>query len=66
MRHELRQLRPGAGPERVPEGVVPGDYDCLCGSAIWLDVTAAVCIASDQILGHLGQTDPGVKIGRRY
>ncbi len=48
MRHELRQLRPGAGPERVPEGVVPGDYDCLCGSAIWLDVTAAVCIASDQ------------------
>ena len=23
MRHELRQLRPGAGPERVPDGVVP-------------------------------------------
>ena len=37
---------------------------CSCGSAVWLNVTATVCIDSDQILGHLTQPDPGVKIGR--
>ena len=58
--HELRD----ATPER--EAFDLGS--CSCGSAIWLDVTTAVCIASDQILGRLDHLapDPGVKIGRRY
>ena len=35
-----------------PNGEAWNVARCLCGSAVWLDVTASVCIDSDQILGH--------------
>lgn len=52
--HELCELRPDAWLSQVDH------WGCSCGSPIWVDVTAATCTASRQILGHLVHHDPAV------
>ena len=45
--HKLRQHHLDPWPGQVD------DWLCSCGSAVWLDVSSAVCIASDQGLGRI-------------
>ena len=45
--HELCQVRPDVA---TPAHAKEHSTVCLCGSAVWLDVTASVCLDSDQII----------------
>lgn len=44
--HELKPLRPDAWLTQ------PDDWGCSCGSAMWVDLTAAVCVDSGHHLGR--------------
>ena len=49
-KHPRHRLRAHTTPAARP--VTADDYDCSCGSGIWIDVSQAVCIDSNRTIGR--------------
>jgi len=40
------------GPNRWPVETHPDQYECSCGSSIWIDGTLPVCVASNRTIRY--------------